>query len=262
VSATVKSGSDDEGRAPEPYWADETCALYLGDCREVLPALGVTADLVLADPPYGETSLAWDRWPDGWLDVAAKVARSLWCFGSLRMYLEHAAEFRAARWKLSQDVIWEKANGTGFADDRFKRVHETAAHWYRGPWERVCHSTPRTVYSGPDKHACGRNSRTPHTGEIGAHFYEDDGTRLMRSVLFAKSVRGGLHSTEKPVGILDPLISYACPGGGLVVDPFAGSGSTLDAARASGRRAIGIEADEKYIERAARRLSQMVLEAS
>ena len=70
---------------------------------------------------------------------------------------------------------------------------------------------------------------------------------------------GTIHPTEKPVGILDPLITYACPLGGLVVDPFAGSGSTLDAARCSGRRAVGIEADERYIELAARRLSQATL---
>jgi site-specific DNA-methyltransferase (adenine-specific) len=240
----------------KPYYEDESVRLYLGDCREVLPALGVTADLVLADPPYGETSLTWDRWPDGWLAVAAKVSRSLWCFGSLRMYLEHAAEFKSARWKLSQDVIWEKANGTGFADDRFKRVHEQQTHWYRGEWGRVHHNTPRTEYTGPDKHSRARWSKTPHTGDIGVHHYDDNGTRLMRSVLYAPSVRGGLHPTEKPLGIIDPLITYACPPRGLIVDPFAGSGAALDAARLSGRRAIGIEADERYCELAARRLAQ------
>ena len=71
--------------APEPYWSDGRVSLYLGDCREILPALDVTADCVLADPPYGETSLSWDRWPEGWLEAVAGSTRSLWCFGSLRM---------------------------------------------------------------------------------------------------------------------------------------------------------------------------------
>lgn len=244
-----------------PYYQDEQVTLYLGDCRELLPELALQADLVCVDPPYGETSLAWDRWPDGWLALAATAAPSMWCFGSMRMFLDHAPEFTAADWKLSQDVVWEKANGTGFATDRFKRVHETATHWYRGNWGQVHHDTPRTAYSGPDKHARARASRTPHTGAIGAHHYADDGTRLVRSVIQAQSVRGGLHPTEKPQSILDPLIRYACPPGGLVLDLFAGSGSTLDAARQSGRRAVGIEVSEQYAERAARRLSQATFAA-
>jgi site-specific DNA-methyltransferase (adenine-specific) len=240
------------------YWSDGTVSLYVGDCREVLPALEVTADLVVADPPYGETSLAWDRWPDGWLDTAAKTTSSLWCFGSQRMFFEHLEEFSG--WQLAQDVIWEKHNGTGFATDRFKRVHEHILHWYRGRWSDLHQDTPRVPYVGPDKHTRARTSRTPHTGEIGAHVYRDDGTRLMRSVIKVKSVRGERrHPDEKPVTLLDPLIRYSCPPGGLVVDPFAGSGSTLDAARAAGRRAIGIEANEAYAELAARRLDQLTL---
>ena len=49
----------------EPYWqdADGAVQLYLGDMREVLPALGITCDLIVADPPYEETEHAWDRWP-------------------------------------------------------------------------------------------------------------------------------------------------------------------------------------------------------
>lgn len=82
----------------------------------------------------------------------------------------------------------------------------------------------------------------------------------MRSVMRASNLRQrAIAPTEKPVGILDPLIRYACPPGGLVLDLFAGSGSTLEAARGSGRRAVGIEADPAQAERAARRLSQGVL---
>ncbi len=234
-----------------PYWTDGTCSLYLGDCREVLPALGVTADCVVADPPYGETSLEWDQWPDGWPRVAADVSTSMWCFGTLRMYLERQAEFAA--WKLSQDIIWEKHNGSNSSADRFSRVHEQPTHWYQGPWRTVYHEVPRTADAV--KRQVRRKHRPPQWGDIGAASYasEDGGPRLMRSVIYMRSMHGrAIHRTEKPVGILDPLISYACPPGGLVIDPFAGSGSTLDAARCSGRRAIGIEADEKYIELAAR----------
>lgn len=247
-----------------PYWQDGAVTLYLGDMREVLPALDLTADCIIADPPYGgETSLPWDRWPDGWLEVAAAVTSSLWCFGSLRTFLAHRDEFTAAEWKLSQDVIWEKHNGSGFAADRFRRVHEHALHWYRGGWNLIHHDTPREAV----QHRTAANSsraKPTHTGDIRSVTWEDDGTRLMRSVLEVPTMwrRGAIHPTEKPIGILDPLITYACPPGGLVLDPFAGSGSTLVAARASGRCAAGVEADEAYAEKAARRLEQLALEVS
>jgi site-specific DNA-methyltransferase (adenine-specific) len=251
--------------AVKAYYSNDAVALYVGDMREVLPALDVTADLVLADPPYGETTLAWDRWPDGWLDVAATVSRSLWCFGSTSMFGERWREFGNVGWKLSQDVVWEKHNGSGFAADRFKRVHEAATHWYRTRWAGVYHETPRER-GNPHKRTGtgGAANRTTHAGAIGVKAYVDDGTRLLRSVIRVRSMQnlGAIHPTEKPLGILDPLIRYACPPGGLVVDPFAGSGSTLDAARQSGRRAIGIERYEPYAEKAARRLEQMTLETS
>lgn len=248
----------------EPYFEDDHVRLFLGDCREVVPALGVTADCVVADPPYGETSLAWDKWPHGWLEAAAAVTRSMWCFGSLRMFLEHHGEFEGAGWRLSQDVIWEKHNGSGFAADRFRRVHESVTHWYRDDWGGIHHDVPRgpAEFDGKDRSVSGGQSQTPHTGKIGPHRYEDDGLRLARSVQRIPSVRGGLHPTEKPVPLLRLLIAYACPPGGLVIDPFAGSGSTLEAARQTGRHAIGIEADERYCETIARRLAQGILEAS
>lgn len=252
---------------PEPYFSDGTVTLYLGDMREVLPALaagGLQADCIVTDPPYGETTLAWDRWPDGWPGVAAQASRSLWCFGSMRMFGEHWAEFGAAGWKFSQDIVWEKPNGSMFTADRFKRVHEAAAHWYRGDWAGICHETPRSeiAYRTKGNSGTGRGPRTQHTGAIASRAWEDDGTRLMRSVITAASMwrRGAIHPTEKPSGILTPLIGYACPAGGTVLDPFAGSGSTLDTARLSGRRAVGIEAREEYAEKAARRLSQMTLD--
>jgi len=236
-----------------PYYKDSAAALYHGDMRSVLPALDITVDACLTDPPYGETSLAWDRWVDGWPALVAENTNSMWCFGSMRMFLQHRDEF--VGWRLSQDVVWEKHNGTGFAADRFKRVHELALHFYRGSWDGICHDVVKEA-AGAARLGSIRASAAavPHTGEIGATCYVDDGTRLVRSVLKHPSVRGGIHRTEKPLALLAPLIEYAVPPGGLVLDPFAGSASTLLTARQLGRRSIGIEANEESCEQAAKRL--------
>jgi site-specific DNA-methyltransferase (adenine-specific) len=110
-----------------------------------------------------------------------------------------------------------------------------------------------------------RKARPPHWGDIGSDLYEseDGGPRLMRSVIYVRSMHGrAIHKTQKPGGLLEPMITYACPPGGLVIDPFAGSGSSLMTARMIGRRAIGIELREAQAEEAARWLSQMVLESA
>jgi site-specific DNA-methyltransferase (adenine-specific) len=246
-----------------PYYEDESVTLHLGDMREILPALGLRADCIVTDPPYADTHhLTWDRWPDGWPTLAAAVANSMWCFGSMRMFLNRSPEF--TDWKLSQDVVWKKNAGTGFAADRFRRVHEHALHWYRGEWNAIHHDAVRVAHRGRNEGAVRRTVTSGmHTGEIGKADWVDDGTRLATSVIDVKNLRGhAVHPTQKPSGILQPLIQYACPPGGLVVDPFAGSGSTLMTARMIGRRSVGIEADEKYCELAAQRLSHLTLEAS
>ncbi|MDZ4235708.1 MAG: hypothetical protein U1C73_18540, partial [Dietzia sp.] len=66
---------------PDPYYQDEHVQLFVGDWRDLIGP-DFVADLIVTDPPYGETSLTWDRWPDGWPAVAARHARSMWCFGS------------------------------------------------------------------------------------------------------------------------------------------------------------------------------------
>lgn len=245
---------------PEPYFDDGQVSLYVGDCREILPALGVTADLVIADPPYVSTSLGWDRWPDGWLEVAAAASRSMWCFGTLRLFMSRSDEFRDAGWKLSHDVIWEKQNGTGFAADRFKGVHETLGHFYRGDWDGIHHAAPKTEVAWHTAANSGR-AQPPHTGAIGSRAWSDDGTRIARSVQRIPNMwrRKPIHPTQKPVKLLDLLIAYGCPSGGLVVAPFAGSGSDLEAARLAGMRAIGVERDPEQAVKTGRRLSQMDL---
>jgi site-specific DNA-methyltransferase (adenine-specific) len=238
-----------------PYYADDSTTLYHGDCRDVLPQLDVRVDCVVTDPPYGETSLAWDRCAKGWLALVS--ASSLWCFGSLRFFLQNVDEFRG--WTFAQELIWEKQNGSSFRTDRPKRVHELVTHWYQGLWRDVYRNVPRIVRNGPSKSIPKRGS-TPHIGNKGAGAYVDDGTRLLRSVVRVNNLHAcAVHPTQKPVELLRLLILYSCVPDGVVLDPFAGSGTTLYAAKDLQRRSIGIEIDERYCEIAAKRLRQDVL---
>jgi len=245
-----------------PYYSGDSVEIYLGDCREVLPALGRTFDAAICDPPYGSTSLAWDRWPTGWTQAVGRVTDSMWCFGSLRMFMANAAEFTQAEWRLSHDVVWEKNKGAGFHVDRIRRVHELASHWYRGAWADVCHEVPVTMDAR--RHRRDRFSAASDEihGARGARNYETDegGPRMLTSVIRAWIKHGSaIHPTQKPLAILTPLIEYAVPPGGSIIDPMAGSCSTAVAARLTGRRAVCIEADEAMCEKAARRLDQGVL---
>src|SRR2546422_454733 len=102
-------------------------------------------DLIIADAPYGDTSLGWDKRVFGWAGVALqslKPTGSMWVFGSMRflLHLGTPAGFRYA-----QDIVWEKHNGSGFATDRFKRVHEHAIQFYRAetPWSEVWNEVQR-----------------------------------------------------------------------------------------------------------------------
>lgn len=240
----------------EPYYADDAVTLWHGDFREILPSLGLTFDAIVTDPPYGETTLEWDRWVNLWPGFVAPYSRSMWCFGSMRMFLDHRDEF--APWRFSQDFVWEKHNGSGLHADRLKRVHEHAAHWYQGPWGDLYHEVPTT--SDATARTVRRKAQpTHHQGARGPSYFtsEDGGPRLMRSVMFARSMHGrAINETEKPVDVVEPLLAYVCPPGGIVLDVFSGSASTGVAARNLGRRAVLIEKREDQCEKAAKRLAR------
>lgn len=251
----------------EPYYADALVTLYLGDARDVLPALveageGPVAHACVADPPYGQTALAWDTWPTGWpaaVAAALPPSTSMWCFGSLRMFLDRASDF--TDWRLGEDVVWEKHNGTGSSDARRHfRVHESVVRWYRGTYASALDPLPREATSGADKStrrnvASGHHRRPDQTTQ-----YVDDGLRLPRSVRKYPSIRGrGRNETEKPIGLVTELVRSCTPPGGIVLDPTAGSGTTGDAARQLGLRSVLIEAREQQCQVAAARFNAGVL---
>lgn len=242
------------------FYKDDYITLYRDDCRDLLPHINQQFDAVITDPPYQETDIAWDQWPKGWPQLLTRLSSQLWCFGSLRMFMDRVAEFKD--WILAQDIIWEKHNGTNTLNDRFRRVHEHIAHFYKRctRWGAL-YKDPQFTMDATKKTA--RRKRKPgHWSKIEGGFYrsEDGGPRLVESIIFQQSCHGyAIHPTQKPEGIIRPLVLYTVPQDGIVLDPFAGSGTTLVVARSEKRRAVGIEISQEYCEKIVERLAQGVL---
>ena len=237
---------------------DHGVVLHHDRWEHVVGSIDGEADVAIIDPPYGDTGLPWDVLTTDWLagvDRACKPTASLWVWGSMRMLLTVGAQITAAGWSFSQDIVWEKHNGSSSAADRFRRVHEQAVLFYRGQWADV-HHVPQFT-DDATKRVVRRKQMPAHWGAIaGAHYVsEDGGPRLQRSVVFERSAHGSaIHPTQKPLGITRTLLAYSCPCDGLTVDLFAGSGTTLMAARELGRRCVGAEQHEGYARAAADRL--------
>lgn len=234
--------------------------LLTGDCRTDLAEHG-PFDMILADPPYGDTSLSWDRKVSGWHAAARtmlKPSGSMWVFGSMRFFMASEQDFAAAGWRYAQDIVWEKHNGSGFHADRFKRVHEHVVQFYPAdvPWSVIWNEVQ--VTKDATARAVRRKKRPVHTGHIEASSYlsYDGGPRLMTSVISMHSCHGhAIHPTEKPVGLLQILVRTSCPVGGTVGDLFAGSGATGEACGQTGRHYVGMEIDPDIARRARDRLA-------
>jgi site-specific DNA-methyltransferase (adenine-specific) len=227
-----------------PYYAEHGITLYHGDCRDVLPTLpAASVDLIVTDPPYGVRwqsqyrRLAFDAIV-GDDSTAAAVGALRLALGTLRKR-RHVYVFGRYDWSdlplaSPVELIWDK-DALGMGD--------LAIPW-AGQHEYIQFAVyfPSTADRDNDR------------GRLTARLRQ--GTILRVTRLTGNAVTD--HPTEKPVALLRQLIESSSCIGETVLDMFAGVGSTLVAARVEGRRAIGIELDERYCEIAARRLAQNV----
>jgi site-specific DNA-methyltransferase (adenine-specific) len=217
-----------------PYYADDTVTLYLGDCREVTEWLA--ADVLVTDPPYG---MDWKRGVHlgthagrghkgiaGDADTGMRdAALTLW---GDRLAVSFATFDLPKPPRAAFTLVYRKAPDSGSVGGRGGFRKDIEAVYLLGPWPSCFQ---------------GRSSVLETRNRV------QGGTRGIVT-------RYG-HPHAKPVDVMETLIG-ACPPG-TIADPFAGSGSTLVAARNLGRKAIGVEIDERYAERAAKRLCQDVL---
>jgi len=237
-----------------------TWIVHTGDAVEIMRTLpSASVDCVVTDPPYGDTSLSWDSKVDGWLPEAKRLLRpsgSLWFFTSMRHLLHLAAALDG--WSYAQDIVWEKQNGSSSMADRFRRVHEHAVQIYPAgrPWSEIYHE-PQFTMDAKAK-SVRRKNKPSHWGGIANAIYTSTagGPRLARSVMQVKSCHGhAIHPTQKPEGIVKPLVLYSCPKGGVVLDPFAGSGTTGAVCINNQRNFIGIELSPEYAALARNRIA-------
>lgn len=222
----------------KPYYADDLVTLWLGDCREVTTWL--EADVLVTDPPFGR----------GWRQGADMPShgRSAKSAGHAGIAGDEDTTVRDTALEM-----WGDRPGAVFGDLMLAPAAGTKlVALYRKPPD----AGSRGAVGGfrRDAEAIYLTGAWP-TGIGGRSSVIGTNARIQGSD-HGLTARAG-HPHAKPVDVMETLIT-ACPPG-VIADPFTGSGSTLVAARNLGRKAIGVEVDERYCELAARRLSQMML---
>lgn len=227
-----------------PYYQDDLVTLYHGDCLEV--GAWLDADVLVTDPPYGV------RWEANYGNLgAARIASRTRRGGTPRERKRDVVandDSPAAR-----DAVlaaWSDRPAIIFGSWRIPRPESTrhVLIWHKaGALAGVRHGLP-FISNHEEVYIIGDGWVS-----TGKPLYSVMTTTEARHI--ATKVAG--HPTPKPVGLMEALIQR-CPGG-IISDPFTGSGSTLIAAKALGRKAIGVELHERYCEIAANRLAQDTL---
>ena len=177
-----------------------------------------------------------------------------------------AFALQAAGWYLRADIIWAKPNPMPESvTDRPTKSHEyvfllskSARYWYDAEAIAEIGVNPagtKTHMNTPEpRRAMGRE---PSGNEREGMKWEYTGTRNRRSVWnVATDPYAEAHFATFPPALIRPMILAGCPAGGVVLDPFAGSGTTFAVAVKLGRRAVGIELNPAYVKLIQRRLAE------
>lgn len=243
----------------------EPFRLFHGDCFDLLRSLpDASVDLVLCDPPYGTTNLAFDRearkikfdWPAWWTEVhrVAKPTAIICCFAAQPFTTDL---INSNRKFFRYDLCWAKTSPVGFlsANVRPLRSHETMLIFCRqfGPRRvkqgehlvRQAQSiyNPQFTEGTPYTHHYQAAPATHYSATKALPSRRNEGKRYPTSVLTYGRDVPSTHPTAKPVDLLKYLIRTFSHPGQVVLDPFMGGGSTGRACAAEGRSFIGSELD-------------------
>lgn len=231
----------------KPYYQDDAVTLYHGDARDVLPELPEgSANIVVTDPPYSS----------GGFQEAGKSSGSLTGRHKER---GESIQFDNLSSRGYERLMREVLRWVNYCDEIFLfsdwRMWIPSFDAVEGAGWRV-----RNMLVW-DKQAMGMGMPWRNQHELIVYGKRAPAAIIdgkLGNVLRCKRSGNAHHPTEKPIDLLTTLIGNTF--GGDIIDPFAGSGTTLVAAKAIGRKAIGVEIDERHCETAAARLSQNVLD--
>jgi len=242
----------------KPYYEEKNITIYYADWREAFPFIqDNSVGMLCTDPPFGTTNLAWDKkvdWRYFWpcVEQLCKVYAVMALFSSGLFTHDLIATYRK---HFRYELIWEKPMPVGFlsANRRPLRAHENILIFTRAYKQSVYN--PQLVKG--KIHTVGKvGSRSGHYGSFRRLPPRQTDKWHPRSILrFSKPIGSqSLHPTQKPLDLMLWLIRSYSRRQQLVLDPFMGSGTTLVAAKLSGRSAIGIDSNEAFCETAAQRL--------
>lgn len=265
---------------PLPRLVTALGALYEGDGVAWLEAQEPeSVALIVADPPYGIGKAEWDRFPSLEAYLAwtrrwvAAAHRALAPTGTLYLmgWSEVLADVKvavtreagAAPWAACRWLVWAYRNKANLKDD-WGRSHESLLHLRKG--ERFTFETDavRIPYNA---HTTRYPERTQaETSQYGGGKKREERWRphplgaRPRDVIEVPVLANGTaekteHPTQKPVQLVRKLVLASSRPGELVVDPFAGSGTTAVVAESSGRRWVALEQDPEHAARAAARIA-------
>ena len=209
------------------YYSDDAVAIAHGDCREILPTLE-KVDLVLTDPPYGIAMKSHGQNFKGADEIAGdeNLSLALWTiqtFADTPLAMFYSPFRPVGQWR--SIIAWSKGGHVGGGGD--------AATCWKRSFEMIGVARNRPLNGKRDESVVRFNAVSPPPSG---------------------------HFCEKPIGLMLYLVEKLTDSGHTILDPFMGSGTTLRAAKDLGRKAIGIELEEKYCEIAAKRLGQEVFD--
>lgn len=216
----------------KPYYEDNSIVLYHGDSYKLAAQLPV-GDFLLTDPPYVIAATGGgmsakkkyladiDGKVDGGFDIAILERYPNWCvFCGKHQIVELIAAAGDRTWAL---VTWNKPDPTPLINGNYLPDTEYIVHAYQ----------PGRLFGG----------------------YRDKARFIVHPI--ERNTFG--HPTVKPMAVVSKMVRLGTKPGETVVDLFAGSGTTLVAAKMLGRKAIGVEKEERHCETAAKRLAQEML---